>query len=177
MRRFEIDQASEYVEHVDEFGCVLGKPVIGLNVAKRPLPAPTLAALKRHRARQLEHRLTLGEAWQDHNLVTTSPLGTPVAPASARKTWHSLRRRLGLATVRLHDLRHTYASLLMAAGVSPRVVQERLGHSSVTMTLGTYSHTTPALHADATLRLEQLLRAAECQQNASDEPDASATSA
>ena len=75
----------------------------------------------------------------------------------------ALRRGLeaaGVPTVRIHDLRHTAASILMARSVPARVVQELLGHSTISLTLGTYSHTTPALHQEAANQMDLLFRLA-----------------
>ncbi len=70
-------------------------------------------------------------------------------PDSVSGTFERLVRRLRLPMIRLHDLRHTHATLALAAGVHPKVVQERLGHSSVIMTLDLYSHAVPGMQADA----------------------------
>ncbi|MBA3585588.1 MAG: tyrosine-type recombinase/integrase [Gemmatimonadetes bacterium] len=68
-------------------------------------------------------------------------------------------RELGLPRIRLHDLRHTHATLALSASIHPKVVQERLGHSSVTMTLDLYSHAIPAMQADAADRIAVLIDA------------------
>ena len=66
-------------------------------------------------------------------------------------------RRLGLPRIRLHDLRHTHATMALAAGVHPRVVQERLGHASISVTLDTYSHSVPGLQEEAASKIAALL--------------------
>jgi integrase len=138
-----------------------------------PLPPAALAILKERRDRQAFHRARVGDAWRDHDLITSNQIGGPLHPDDARRAWGALRVSLGLTATRLHDLRHTYASLLLEAGVSAKVVQERLGHSSIGMTLGTYTHTSPTLHADATARLERLI-STDWQRNGSNEPPAAA---
>jgi integrase len=69
---------------------------------------------------------------------------------------HQALERAGLPRIRVHDLRHTAATLLLSQGVHPKVVQELLGHSSITLTLDTYSHVLPGLHADAAARMDAL---------------------
>ncbi len=74
-----------------------------------------------------------------------------------RRSWWPLRERAGLDKVRFHDLRHTAASLLLSAGVHPKVVQERLGHSTVALTLDVYSHVLGGLQRDAADRIDEVL--------------------
>lgn len=111
-------------------------------------------ALRTHRTRQLELRLQLGSEWQDNDLVFCAELGTPL---DGSNVYHRLQRdldRAGLPRMRLHDLRHTAATLMLVEGVNPKVVQEMLGHANVTLTLATYSHVLPTLQRDATDRLD-----------------------
>lgn len=118
----------------------------------------TVRTLDAHRKRQIAERLKWGEAWTDTGLVFTREDGTALHPQTA--LWH-LRRLSKLAKVpevRLHDLRHTHATLGLAAGVPPKVMQERLGHSSVQITLDLYSHVVPGMQADAATRIGNLLR-------------------
>jgi integrase len=124
------------------------------------LDPDTVAALKAHRRRQLEDRMAWGEAWTDTGLVFTREDGTALHPQTA--LWHlrKLSRAAGVPEVRLHDLRHTHATLGLAAGVPPKVMQERLGHSSVQITLDLYSHVVPGMQADAAARIGALLRGA-----------------
>lgn len=112
-----------------------------------------VAALKDHRKRQLEERLAWGEAWTDTGLVFVREDGAALAPESISQKFERLSKRLGMRRIRLHDTRHTCASLLLAAGVPVKVVSELLGHADVRVTLGIYQHTTPEMHADAGARL------------------------
>lgn len=109
----------------------------------------TVAALQAHRRRQLEERLVAGELWQDQRLVFPSELGALLHPDVVSRAFDSLVRRVELPRIRLHDLRHGWASLALEAGVHPKVVSERLGHSTVGITLDTYSHVVQGLDAEA----------------------------
>ena len=101
-------------------------------------------ALRDHRKRQLEERMRLGTLWQDHDLVFPSGAGTPVSGGNLNRAFKAHLERAELAsTTRLHDLRHTCATLLLRQGVNPKFVQELLGHGDVSLTLNVYSHILP----------------------------------
>jgi integrase len=105
------------------------------------LPARTVEALKRHRKRQLEVAFKAGGAYQDSDLVFAGYLGGPIGPEKVtQRAFKPLLKRAGLPEIRFHDLRHTFATLLLACGVHPTYVQRALGHASVKMTLDRYSH-------------------------------------
>lgn len=123
-----------------------------------PLTDDATRELKTWRKQQLQERLLLGEAYQDNTLVFCHEDGTPIDPRGFTKHFQRWLEKAGLPKVRLHDLRHTHASLLLARGVHPKVVQERLGHSSITMTLDLYSHLTPGLQEAAAATLNGLLK-------------------
>lgn len=127
---------------------------------RRPiaLGADLVALLRRHRAAQNEHRLSMGPLWRDHGLVFASEVGTFIEAKAARMAFERICRRAGVPVIRPYDLRHTSASLLLASGVHPKVVAERLGHANVTLTLSTYSHVLPGLQKDAAETLEAALR-------------------
>jgi len=121
------------------------------------LPAVAITALRSHRTRQLEARLAAGRHWQDRGFVLTSAVGTPLEPRNVTRQFKALLAAAKLPDMRLHDLRHSCATLLLAQGVNPRVVMETLGHSQVSLTLNTYSHVLPALQRDAAARLNAVL--------------------
>lgn len=120
----------------------------------------TVAVLRTHKARQNQEKLALGAGYQDDDLVTAQPDGQTISPARATEQFGRLLRRAGLPHIRLHDLRHTYATLALEAGVNPKVVQENLGHSHVSVTLGIYSHVKKKTKTDTAELLAQLRRAA-----------------
>lgn len=118
----------------------------------------TAAALKRHRAAQAEQRLRAGPAYRDHGLVFAKEDGHPLDLSNLGERWlDPIIRAAGVRRIRFHDLRHTCATLLLQAGVHPRVVQERLGHKDVTMTLNRYSHVLPGMQKEAARKLGNLL--------------------
>lgn len=104
----------------------------------------TVAVLKEHRKEQLARRLALGSGWRDEGLVFCRLDGSAMHPNRATERWRCLVRKkapeLEMPVIRLHDLRHSHATQLLAAGTRPDVVTERLGHSSVAFTLATYGH-------------------------------------
>jgi len=124
-----------------------------------PLPALTTRTLLRHRAEQAEARLRAGKGWHDSGLVFTALDGGPCWPSNFERAFRSLKTRAGL-DLRFHDLRHTHASQLLRQGVHPKVVSERLGHASVSITLDIYSHVLPGLQEEAVAKLDDLLAAA-----------------
>lgn len=110
----------------------------------------TVSAVRDHRRRQLEERLLMGAGFTDHGLVFCRPDGGPLHPERFSRTFDRETAKTTLQRIRLHDLRHTWATLALATGrVHPKVVQERLGHSSIGITLDTYSHVVEGLHGDA----------------------------
>ncbi len=117
----------------------------------------TAAVLRRHRKQQLEERLLMGEAYNDQGLVFARADGSPWDPDSITGTFERLSKRAGLPRIRLHDLRHTHASMALRAGVPAKVVQQRLGHASITITLDTYTHVAPDLDAEAARRVADLV--------------------
>ncbi len=124
-----------------------------------PLPMLTVRALQRHRAEQAQARLRAGRGWRDSGLVFTSLDGGPWWPSVFGRSFRSLKARAGL-DVRFHDLRHTHASQLLRQGVHPKVVSERLGHASISITMDIYSHLLPGLQAEAAAKIDDLLTAA-----------------
>ena len=109
----------------------------------------TVAALHAHRRMQLEERLAWGEAWQDTGYVFTREDGSLIHPHRFTAWFDRLRDAAGLPRIRLHDLRHSYASAALTAGIPAKVVSERLGHANVSITLDTYSHVLPSLQEEA----------------------------
>lgn len=115
----------------------------------------TIAVLRSWRKRQLEERLALGEEHHDHGLVFARPEGTPIHPDLFSKTFDRLVARSGLPVIRLHDFRHSHASLLLKSRVPVKVVSERLGHATPAFTV--YQHVLPGMQAEAATTFADLL--------------------
>jgi integrase len=121
------------------------------------LDPATVAALRRHRAQQAQERLTAGPLWQDSGLVFTWPDGSPIHPQRFSSWFEQHTRAAGLPRIRLHDVRHSYATAALAAGIPAKVVSERLGHANIAITMDTYSHVLPGLDAEAAGTVAQLI--------------------
>ncbi|MHB8859795.1 MAG: tyrosine-type recombinase/integrase [Thermoleophilia bacterium] len=121
------------------------------------LPMFTIGSLKEHRKRQAEDMLLLGAQYKDFGLVCAQKDGTPINPASLSKHFLAIVRKTGIPHVRFHDLRHTHASILLSQGINPKVVSERLGHSSVSVTLETYSHVLPGMQEEVAKKIDAAL--------------------
>lgn len=120
------------------------------------LPASCTAILKEHKRQQNEERLLVGPGWQHHDLIFCTHQGKPLAQRNVFRAFKLLLDRAGLPGVSFHALRHTAATLLLLQGVHPKVVQERLGHSNISMTLDTYSHLIPSMGRAAADQLDAL---------------------
>jgi integrase len=121
------------------------------------LPAVAVTALRAHRRRQLEARLAAGDGWHDLGFVFTTPIGTPMDPHNVHKDFRRLLEQANLPAFRIHDLRHSCATLLLAQGVDPRTIMQTLGHSQISLTLNTYTHVQPPLQRDAADKLNAIL--------------------
>jgi len=123
-----------------------------------PVPAPLLAQLRGHRIHQLEERLLAGQRWvgEQWGLVFANTLGGPLDPSHVVVAFKKHLQRAELPNLRFHDLRHSCASLLVAQGTHPREVMEILGHSTIALTMNTYSHVLPQAQRDAAMLLDTL---------------------
>ena len=119
----------------------------------------TVAELRRHRLRQLEERMATGQR-SDDGYVFAKPDGSPIHPDLISQTFERAVAKLDVPRIRLHDLRHTHATILLQQNVHPKVVSERLGHSSVAFTMTVYQHVMPGLQAQAVSTFETPLWAA-----------------
>jgi len=119
-------------------------------------PQATFDALKTHRKRQLEWKLAAGPAWEETGLVCTMQDGNPINPPTLASWFRAQAYRRGLE-ISFHDLRHLCATYLLQLGVHPKVAAEMLGHSTVKLTLDTYSHVTPTMQQEAADKLDGLL--------------------
>ncbi len=117
-----------------------------------------VSELRRHRRDQLEQKMKLGADYENLDLVFCTNWGSPLDHSNlAERIFKGLRDEANVSKIRLYDLRHTTATLMLASGENPKIVAERLGHSSIVLTLDTYSHVLPTMQRDATDRLEKLM--------------------
>jgi len=113
------------------------------------LPPSASLLLKQHKEQQIAQRMVLGTMLKEDDLVFCQEDGKPLLLDTVTHAWVKLVRRTGLEHIRFHDARHTHASLMLKQGIHPKVVQERLGHASIQITLDTYSHVAPGLQEAA----------------------------
>jgi len=123
------------------------------------LPPSAVQVLQEHKGEQARHRAAVGKELREDDLVFSGPSGKPLRPDTITHAWVKLVRRIGLEGIRLHDARHTHASLMLKQGVHPKIVQERLGHASIQMTLDTYSHVAPGLQEAAAAGFDKMMSA------------------
>jgi len=121
------------------------------------LSPSTAIVLREHRELQEKMQQSLGLTLTDEDLVFCQIDGKPLLPDSITHAWMKLARRTGMKGIRLHDARHTHASLMLKQGIHPKIVQERLGHSSIQITLDTYSHVAPGLQQAAANRFDDIV--------------------
>ncbi len=123
------------------------------------LPEVVVRALQRHKASQAQERLAAGADWKGatDNLIFATETGTRLEPRNVNRNFKLALKRAVLSDTKLHNLRHTAATLMLAEGVPAKVVQEILGHSKISTTLDVYSHTTPGLMNDAAIKMDAVL--------------------
>ena len=123
------------------------------------LDATVIEQLTRHRDKQEAHRRELSPCYDDHDLVFAQADGRPIEPSVLLARFQRALHRAGLPSLRTKNLRHVHASIMLSVGVHPRVVQEQLGHASITLTLDAYSHVTPGIQSEAAQRSGKVLDA------------------
>jgi integrase len=140
-------------------GWYFGEPKTSRSRRTIPIPKSLVGELADHRRKQAESRLKKGADYQNNDLVFASGEGTPILLRNlVRRHFQPVLTRARLSpTLRLYDLRHSCATLLLSAGENPKVVSERLGHASIVLTLDTYSHVLPSMQQAATEKLEKIL--------------------
>ncbi|MEK3757848.1 tyrosine-type recombinase/integrase [Paenibacillus sp. FSL P4-0338] len=134
-----IKVAQSYVR--GEKGHAFQEPKTKAGIRTIALPQMTIDALKHQKVLQAKDKLAAGVKYTDHGLVSQTKNGLPINPYYFEARWLDMLRKSGVKCIRFHDLRHTHASLLLLQNVHPKIVSERMGHSSVGITLDRYSHT------------------------------------
>ena len=144
--------------HVVGKGAVFQEPKTK-NSRRRVLLMPEdVESLKKYQQWQKNYAEELGDKFSGHGLVFTSPFGEPISPTNfIRRYFKPLLKKCGISEdFTFHGLRHTHATLLLQQGVNPKIVQERLGHSSIKVTMDTYSHVLPDMQKQAVDALREL---------------------
>lgn len=121
------------------------------------LPRISIAALRAHKVRQLEERLKAGDKWKESGHVFTSTIGTPMEPSNFRRAFQKLLARAGIEHMRIHDMRHTAASLMIAQKIEPKMISEILGHSRTGITMDLYGHLFEPMRREAADRMDDIL--------------------
>jgi integrase len=124
------------------------------------LSRETLAALQSHRQRWLYRRSDSSTTWQETDLILCTSRGGPINPDNVDRSFSAIVRAAGLRRIKVHELRHTSATLLLMAGIPAKVVSEKLGHASIAITLDTYSHVLPDMQDDAVAKMSEILERA-----------------
>lgn len=163
LRWEDVDLDGRCLFVVQQITEVNGKLLLGAPKTKRgtrlvPIDDHTVAMLRRHKEGQAVERLAWGPAWNDEGLVFTREDGSAVRPGFATRHFRDLTQQAGLPQIRLHDLRHTNATLALMGGVDLKVVSERLGHSQLAITADLYTHVNRGLGQDAADRIGRILQ-------------------
>ena len=146
-------------QYLGQEGVQLRSPKTSRSRRTVSLSPATVSVLREHRAAQNERRLLMGPAYVDEDAVFCAPDGRLVPPYSISGRFRRLVRRIGLGSLRFHDLRHTSATLALQAGIPAQVVSRRLGHASVAFTLDTYAHVLPDQQREAADLMDTVLPA------------------
>jgi len=141
------------VGHLGRHGIIEKKPKTKSGLRKVNVPDFLIDILKLHRQRQEEQKVKKGTAWKNSGYVFCNTVGNFYHEGNLDKRYKRLLKDAGLPEVRFHDLRHSAATILISMGVNPKVVQELLGHSSITTTLNTYTHVLPTMQQEAMQKL------------------------
>jgi integrase len=113
--------------------------------------------LEKYKATREVQRSMLGISLKDDDLVFSTVAGKPLRPNTVSRAWTIMAARSGVKVIRFHDARHTHATLMLKQGVNPKIVQERLGHATIAVTLDTYSHVVPGLQEAAAAGFDKLM--------------------
>lgn len=132
------------------------KPKTRTSKRKIAVSGKVLEELKKHREQQVQLRLRAGDKWHEQGLVFCNKFGGVLLVEVVMKQFHALLKKAGLPKMRFHDLRHTMATILLESDVHPKKVQERLGHSSIAITMDVYSHVLPSIYQDVARKLDDL---------------------
>jgi integrase len=146
------------VSYYAKRGFLISEPKTAGSRRKLAIPPFLTDVLSRHQADQEKARASARGSWKDNGLVFCNVHGGFIHPVTLVWTFHDLLQKAGLERIRFHDLRHSAATILLTMGVHPKVVQELLGHSTIRVTMDTYSHVLPSIQAEAIEKLGGLFQ-------------------
>jgi len=148
---------SRSLHHLKDGSYVFREPKSAKSKRMIKLSSSTIDTLREHGEKQKAIRAAIWKPLTDSDLVFSTSEGKPLRPNTISRAWTMLATRAGVSVIRLHDARHTHASLMLKAGIHPKIVQERLGHASIQITLDTYSHVSPGLQEAAAAQFDKLV--------------------
>jgi len=145
------------LHHLSDGSYVTTQPKSAKSRRTIALSPSSILTLTEHKEKQAAIRAMMGIPLKEDDLVFSTVEGKPLRPNTVSRAWTMLAARAGVKVIRLHDARHTHASLMLKQGVHPKIVQERLGHTSIQITLDTYSHVAPGLQEAAAEGFDKLV--------------------
>jgi integrase len=151
-------QVRHTVNLIKGFGITESEPKTESSKRSIILPPFVIDALVQHRASQNEARIKAGAKWQELGLVFPNTQGGYFRRPKLHTMYKKLLKEAGLPDIRFHDLRHSAATIFLSMGIHPKIVQEVLGHSDITLTLSVYSHVLPSMQQEAMNRMDALFR-------------------
>lgn len=149
------------VNRIGTFGIVESEPKTHRSRRKITLPAFVIDALKQHQEHQKELREKAGSHWRETGIVFCNIYGGYYEPSNLHDAYKKLLKSAELPNIRFHDLRHSAATILLSMGIHPKIVQELLGHSNISMTMDIYSHVLPSMQQEAMDKLDDLFKGKE----------------
>ncbi|GCF06864.1 tyrosine-type recombinase/integrase [Dictyobacter arantiisoli] len=150
-------QVQRTVNRLGKYGFVENPPKTKSGRRRIVLSSVAIDALRGQQKMQDDARALAGDQWEEHGLVFANIYGRFMDPNRVGELFHGLLKKAGLPAMRFHDLRHSAATILLTLGVHPKVVQELLGHSTIVMTMDTYSHLLPSMQQDAMDKMDDAL--------------------
>jgi len=148
---------SRSLHHLKDGSYVLSQPKSEKSRRTVAMSPTGILVLREHKAQQEAAYATIGAQLQDDDLVFTNSKGKPIRPNTVTRAWITMAKKAGVKVIRFHDARHSHATLMLRDNIHPKIVQERLGHSSIAITLDRYSHVSPGIQQAAAKRFDELL--------------------
>ena len=145
------------LQRLKDRGLVFSSPKSQAGERAVLLSMDTIKRLRGHHVVQYYEKLFAENRWQENDLIFPSTVGTPLDPRNLIRNFKAILRQAELPDIRFHDLRHTAATLMLQQGIHPKVVQERLGHADIALTLNTYSHVLPDIQEEAVQKMDRVL--------------------